>query len=133
MKSTVQIIISDDVETQQNGIANINKIVNPVLVLGAPLIPTALSFSITVITAGFDFSKMHTIELKVIDKDSKLLFSSGESNVPPLGNDTNNMTFNINMKNVVFEYEGMYSGVFKIDGVEYIQEFSVKKQIPMAF
>ena len=128
MNPVVQIIISEDVQSQQNAGNPVNMVENPLLDLGAPLIPTALSFSITIIIAGADFNKRHIIELTLVDNSEKLLFSSGESNMPVFGNEATNMTINMNLKNVVFNYEGEYCVNFFLNKTKYSHKFSIQKQ-----
>lgn len=135
MEPIVQIIISEDIETRQNGVNTVNLVENPVLVLGAPIIPTALTFSVTVVVAGIDFKLLRTIELVIKDKENKTLFSSGETQIPQFnnGSEASNMQFSMNLKNVLFNYEGQYMVQFILNKVEHTHNFSVRKQAQQIF
>ena len=92
MSYRVQLIISEDVESQQFGTNVINKVINPALSINAPLIPTALSFSVTAVVSEIeDTEKIKIVEIEVLNKNEKQIFSTGEVsvNLPPQVNDIN--------------------------------------------
>ena len=115
--SQSQIIFSESMEQQQNGPVNMLKVVNPILQINVPFLPTNYSFSMVALTSGIDFGKNHIIELKVENPDGKVLYSTGQQQIPPLPN-TDNLNFNIDLKNIVFETAGSYKGRLIIDNQE---------------
>ena len=103
MSYRVQLIISEDVESQQFGTNVINKVINPALSINAPLIPTALSFSVTAVVS--------------------------EISLPPQVNDIN---FNINARNVLVEEAGEHYAVVKFNGTEIGRQiFDIKVNKPV--
>ncbi|WP_287143587.1 DUF6941 family protein [Enterococcus faecium] len=132
MSYRVQLIISEDVESQQFGTNVINKVINPALSINAPLIPTALSFSVTAVVSEIeDTEKIKIVEIEVLNKNEKQIFSTGEVSVslPPQVNDIN---FNINARNVLVEEAGEHYAVVKFNGTEIGRQiFDIKVNKPM--
>ena len=122
----VQIIVSEDMETHQIGQTQLNKIVNPALVMRVPFVPTGLSLSIMVITTGIDFSTEHNMEIFIFDPSiSDKLYTTGESsfNLPNMNSD--NFNFNMDLKNVPFRHNGTFEVHFLLDGQSTIHKFDV--------
>lgn len=122
-----QIIISEDIEGQQMGSITVNKVVNPTLALEAPIIPTALTFSVTVLSSGGNYSEIETVEIIVEDKDRQQVFSTGETAIalPP---QITNINFSVGIRNVLINNEGKYYAVAKFNGEKEIEhEFLINK------
>lgn len=112
-----QIIFSENIEQQQNGPINTLKVVNPILQINVPFLPTNFSFSMIAITSGLDFQNPHTIELKVENPKGETLYSTGQQQIPALPN-TDNLNFNLDLKNIIFDNPGDYVGKLIIDNIE---------------
>ncbi|MCH0480933.1 hypothetical protein KEK81_08525, partial [Enterococcus faecium] len=110
----------------------INKVINPALSINAPLIPTALSFSVTAVVSEIeDTEKIKIVEIEVLNKNEKQIFSTGEVsvNLPPQVNDIN---FNINARNVLVEEAGEHYAVVKFNGTEIGRQiFDIKVNKPV--
>ncbi|WP_423189411.1 DUF6941 family protein [Alkalibacterium sp. f15] len=115
--SQSQIIFSEDLETIQNGKNNILKVINPILQLNIPFLPTSYSFALVAITDDVNFNEPHSIEVILKDPSSNVLYSSGIQQVPPLPN-TDNLNFNLVLKNTVLKSEGEYIAYLIIDEIE---------------
>jgi len=122
-----QIIISEEVEGHQLGTVTVNKVVNPTLALEAPIIPTALTFSVTVLSSGGSYSDIETVEIIVEDADRKQIFSTGETSIS-LPSQVTNINFNVGIRNVLINNEGKYYAVAKFNGDKMIEhEFLINK------
>lgn len=115
---SAQIVFSENIDRviNQNGLGDTVRLVNPTLTLGMPIVPTALSFSASVLTDGLSFDTDHHIKFTITDKSNKVLNKvEGEVKsfvAPAMGG------FNINFdfRNVVFQQAGEYNGIFSLDG-----------------
>ncbi|BDZ30613.1 hypothetical protein RA086_05535 [Lactiplantibacillus sp. WILCCON 0030] len=117
-KLSAQIVVSENIDrvNNPNGLGDTVRLVNPTLTLGMPIVPTALSFSISVLTDGLSFDTDHHIKLAIEDESNNEI-SKVEGDVksfaaPHMGG------FNINFdfRNVVFQKSGRYTAIFSIDG-----------------
>lgn len=124
----VQIIVADAIETTQNPAGGgVNNVINPSLVFGLPVVPSALSFSASVLVKGIDNGIGHKLDFKITNsKGTEIGNISGE--MPVQSSSPIDMSnFNLNFRNVLFEDEGIYKVVFCVDGqIEGEQEFEVK-------
>lgn len=128
MEKRVQIIISNGLETEDiNGVI-VNKIIEPVLVLGTKFIPTTLSFNITVLIQGYDFiNTNNNIKLEVVDENGDVLHSTGDVDIEKSEEAMKNMRIMLDIKNTEFLYEGDYSVIFTINQEKYEHIFSVEQ------
>lgn len=109
----VKIIVSEDLGVQQEGSGQLNLIINPVYVLRAPFVPTALSIGLTIITSGFKEGN-YLIEIKIKNTVQDMtIFNSGKNSVRIVPN-LDNYNFTLNLKNLEFMSEGKYIVSFKI-------------------
>ena len=109
----VKIIVSEDLGVQQEGSGQLNLIINPVYVLRAPFVPTALSIGLTIITSGFKEGN-YLIEIKIKNTVQDItIFNSGKNSVRIVPN-LDNYNFTLNLKNLEFMSEGKYTVSFKI-------------------
>lgn len=125
----VKIIVSEDMSVQQEGSNQLNMLINPVYVLRAPFVPTALSMAVTIMTAGFE-SDNYSIEILVKnDQLGTTVFNTG-TNTVSIGPNLDNFNFNLNLKNLEFMNEGKYFVEFGIKGPEinerYVEPFFIK-------
>lgn len=103
----VKIIVSEDSNTHFDGGAQTNTIVNPVYIMRAPFVPTALSIAITIMTTGFDAGN-YTVEVAVINVDKqKEIYTTGRNPVY-INENLDNFNFNLDLKNLPFMNEGKY-------------------------
>lgn len=115
---SAQIVFSENIDrvNNQNGLGSTVRLVNPTLTLGMPIVPTALSFSASVLTDGLSFDTDHHIKFTITDKNSNVL-SKVEGDIKSFASPTKG-GFNINFdfRNVVFKQAGEYNGIFSLDG-----------------
>lgn len=124
----VKFIVSEGIETQQNGFQQRQAIINPVLVFSTPFIPTSLSIGLTIVIIGLEKTKhSFSIKLKNIEKN-KIIFDSGNAEAE-IGDLLDNFVLNADLKNIGFETEGDYDVLLSIDGEEYNDTFSVRKAL----
>ena len=124
----VKIIVSEDISSQQNGPNISNIIINPVLTLRAPFVPTALSLAVTVLTSGITPNETHKMEINITnangDADEPAIYSTGENDFAIPGA-SDNFNFNLDLKNIPFMDEGKYKVNFIFDGKTFSDVFSV--------
>lgn len=124
----VKIIVSEDISSQQNGPNVSNIIVNPVLALRAPFVPTALSLAVTVLTSGISPNEPHRMEINITyadgNGDETPIYSTGENDFAIPGS-SDNFNFNLDLKNIPFMDEGKYKVNFIFDDNVYSDVFSV--------
>lgn len=125
----VKIIVSEDMSVQQEGSNQLNMLINPVYVLRAPFVPTALSMAVTIMTAGFEADN-YTIEILIKnDQLDTTIFNTGRNTVS-IGPNLDNFNFNLNLKKLEFMTEGKYYVEFQIIGPEinnrYVEPFFIK-------
>ncbi|QBO37060.1 hypothetical protein EQG49_11645 [Periweissella cryptocerci] len=122
----VQIVISEGFESQLvNEGQTLNKVVSPTLVLGARVIPTALSFSLSVFVANFEDITSFELGLKVINlKTDDVVFELPNTDVQ-LDPKMNSVNMNADLRNVFIANAGAFKAVATIDGMEYSQKFFV--------
>lgn len=132
MTVQAQIIVAEEIETfPTNEGGQLNKIVNPVLKMRVPFIPAGLTFTVTIITTGIDFSTNHNFSISLIDPEKEesdehyLLYNTGDQILHKSNNLTDNFNFNINLKNIPFRREGWFKIILKLNGQEFDQEFEV--------
>jgi hypothetical protein len=122
----VKIIVSEDIGAQANNNQTSNLIINPVYVLRAPFVPTALSLGVTVVTAGLQTGVNHEIEISVINTElGEPIYTTGRNMVLiPAGID--NFNFSLDLKNLPFMNVGEYLIKLNVDGDEFSDSFMVK-------
>lgn len=126
MKDNIQIIIAEMIETVQNGNdAAEHRVFNPTLILTAPIIPSALSFSICVNFYDIKIPQNTEILIKIKDPEGSELFHEKHGDIPEL-DEQNNTRVVVNLRNMLFKVEGQHTVYFIINGKEYTQEFRVK-------
>ena len=122
---TVKIIVSEDISNQNNGPNVSNVIVNPVLVLRAPFIPTALSLAVTILTSGISGNQDHTMKIDIVNIQSgELIYTSNKTNFSIPGHN-DNFTFSVDLKNLPFMNHGRYEARFTLDDETYNDSFTV--------
>lgn len=132
MAISAQIIIAEDLEVIPTGnMGEMNKIVNPILKMRVPFIPAGLTFVVSIITTGIDFSKDNNFSIKIIDPSLEetdknyILYTSGEGVIHANNNKTDNFNFNLNLKNIPFRREGSFKVIMNIEDQIFSQEFEV--------
>lgn len=121
----VKIIISEDISQQQTGPNVASLIVNPVIVMRAPFVPTALSLAVTILTSGLQSNHEYRMEIKVTNEiTNEILYSSG-TNSFIIPNQADNFNFNADLKNLPFMNTGEYKVIFKIDEDTYEESFYI--------
>lgn len=116
-KPIVRFIVSDSIETQMNGTMQRQVLINPVLNVKVPFVPTNLSFSITILVAKIS-SGDHQIEVKLKQSDnSNIVFDSGIGNVN-IPDDSSEFTANVDLRNLTIPASGDYIIEFTIDNHE---------------
>lgn len=135
MKINAQIIISDGViQNQMNGQSNV--VQNPTLLIGLPYMPSAASFTITVVAGLLSDVKIESITLKLSlqSPNGQDVFKIDESKVGPFHPEMkdSNLVLNTELRNIPIEVAGEYLVNVVIDGQEFSQKFFiVKNQIPV--
>ena len=121
----VKIIISEDIAQQANGNNMVNLIVNPLIVMRAPFVPTALSLGVTIITSGLISNHEYKMEIRITNvSSSEIIYSSGiNSFVIP--NQSDNFNLNADLKNLPFMNMGAYKVSFILDTQEYEEIFYI--------
>lgn len=126
----VKFIVSEDIDVQRIGEAvQSNFIINPVFVMRSRFIPTSLSFGLTVLVSGIDFSQQHTFEIKIYNEtNTELIYSTGLNQMPanPMAT-LDNFTFNLRLNNIPFEHEGAYRVELALDDDIFDDYFEVRK------
>lgn len=132
MNIRAQIIIAEDLEIHPLGdIGQINKIVNPVLKMRVPFIPAGLTFTVSIITTGIDFSKDNNFSIALVDPEKQeadkdyYLYNTGLKKITANNNVTDNFNFNVDLKNTPFRREGIFKVILKIEEESFEQEFEV--------
>lgn len=124
----VKFIVSEDIETHSitpNETKNI--VINPILVMRTQYIPTSLSLALTVLVSGIDFTKENSIKIDLInDEKNNMVYTTGLTKIPANEvQEVDNFSFNLELRNVAFENEGMYKFIFEINGKEFTDRFRV--------
>lgn len=123
----VKIIVSEDMTSQNQGNNNQTTVlINPVFVLRAPFVPTALSIAVLILTTGFEQGIQHDIRITVKNPTAEeLLYDSGINKIlNPIN--TDNFNFNLDLKNLPFMNEGQYIIEFFINDAYYSEVFFIK-------
>lgn len=125
----VQIVLADNIETTANqaGGTGINNVINPTLVFGLPVMPSALSFSVIVLTKGIDSKIAHNLNFKIVNSDGKEVSNISGNILAQTPSPIGTFNFNLNFRNVLFETDGIYKVLFSMDGEQKgEQAFEVK-------
>lgn len=122
----VKFIVAEDRGEQLNTpTTSRNILINPILVMRAPIIPTALSIALVVLTSGLTPNENHEMELSITNTiKNETIYKTG-INQFTIPNQTDNFLFNFDLKNLLFMNEGDYCIEMKIDGAVYKDKFSV--------
>lgn len=123
-KVDVDIIISQGIQVQQNGMQQQQLIINPTKVIRSPYIPTALSLTITFVIVGLKNGESHHLKVSIKHIETGYVaFSNDSDATAPTG--TDNMVINADLKNIGFEHEGEYEASLYIDGKKFFNNFYV--------
>ena len=123
-KPIVKFVVSESIETQTNGMMQRQVLINPLINLNVPFIPTTIPFAITVIVANID-SGEHEMELSIKSKEgSKIIFSTGKTQISA-PNGTDNFVANVDLRNVAVREAGEYMIFLNLDGVSNEDSFYV--------
>lgn len=118
----VSIIFGEAFEArlnQETGGGGSIALINPNLAFASPVIPSALSFVAEVITKDISFDKPQRVQFTILDTTNNATVDSIEGDAPIQSpNPLNTFNFNLNFRNVLFEHEGTYDFLFKLDGKE---------------
>lgn len=106
-----QIVMSEGVELVSNN--SLPKIVGPTLVLGMPLMETALTFNVSVLTYGLDYSVEHKVKLEVLE-DEKVI-ARLENGISSISKFLGGFVFNFGIRNAVFKKTGVHQLSFYLD------------------
>ncbi|WP_334046917.1 hypothetical protein [Lacticaseibacillus paracasei] len=106
-----QIVLSEGLELVPN--ANIPKIIGPTLVLAMPLKETALSFNVSVLTYGLDYSTQHSVKLEVIEENK--IIANVPNQLSSLPNFLGGFVFNFGIHNAIFKTVGVHTIRFYLD------------------
>ena len=131
-RNLIQIILSESSFQQQIGTKPNNQIINPFLALELPYIPSAASFSISIVGALKNQKSQFVTRVSLIMKDnpSVIIFDTGDQNI---GNPSEivfenlNLNLNVDLKNIAIPDEGVFIAIAKINNIEYNQEFIIRK------
>jgi hypothetical protein len=95
----------------------ITKIINPVIEIKAPFVPTSLSLGLSIIMARFESSVGHIAQVFIIDPEQpeKPLYSAPVQNLPS-AMPGNNTVINVNVRNLGFMHTGEYRARLIFDG-----------------
>lgn len=126
MIKKVQIIISDDVENLQFGSVNTVKVVNPSLLLKTPVMPTALSFSISVLVMGDNLSDIDKAKIDLRNSENEEIFSTGE-NTMAIAPNLRDLNINISLRNILIKSSGEYTVVVSLGENVYKESFLIEK------
>lgn len=122
----VKIILSEAMESQNNGPGINNLIINPVLVFRSKYIPTAASLAVTIITTGIVVNQNHTMEIKLMRVEDDTVLYTTDSSQFTMPDVKDNFYFNLNLNNIAFKATGEYKIVFSIDGGNYEEFFKLE-------
>lgn len=124
----VKIIVSEDIESQYNGMQQRQIIVNPLIQMRTRFIPTSLSLAVTIIMVGMIPNVEYKIEISLINKQkNKTIFSTGVAEITA-PSDTDNFIANVDLKNLEIEDEGTYSVLFKVNEDKYTEDFKILRK-----
>lgn len=126
MIENVKIIVSDDFESVQFGNINTIKIVNPNLSLKVPVIPTALTFSITVLVIGRNLSNITSAQIEVFDNEGNQVFSTGQNSTNVAQNITD-FNLNVSLRNVLINTSGTHKVVVTLGEDSFEDCFLIEK------
>lgn len=116
--------LNESIETQTNGMMQRQVLINPLINLNVPFIPTTISFAITVIVANID-SGEHEMELSIKSKEgSKIIFSTGKTQISA-PNGTDNFVANVDLRNIAVREAGEYVIFLNLDGAPNEDSFYV--------
>lgn len=119
----VKVIVSEEVTNQFNGQAN-NVLFNPILVMKAPFVPTALSLGITVILANIN-TLSNKLKISILEPiNNEEIYTTGYNNYD-LPSEPKNYLFNLSLKNIPFMTEGIYTIEVDLNGVTTTDTFEV--------
>lgn len=130
MSYKAKIIISEQVMSENLNVGQRRSaVINPSLKFRTPFIPGALTFAISIVTTGLDYSKDLVFSLKVFNKSnpSEIVFSLDNERVSGLNNNTlDNFGFDLSLSNQKFLSEGIYVVQFSIEDEEDVfEEFEI--------
>lgn len=122
----VKFIVAEDRGEQLSSPTVSNSVlVNPVLIMRAPIIPTALSLALVVLTSGISTNENHEMELSITNTNNQEQIYKTGLNQFMVPNQTDNFSFNFDLKNLLFMTEGDYLIRMSIDGVIYEDTFTI--------
>lgn len=127
MSYKAKIIISEQVMNDGNSInQRRTAVINPSMKFRVPFIPGALTFAISIITSGLDYTKDFTFSLKVFNKNNEeeVVFETENERIPGSNSAYNvdNFGFDFSLSNQKFLSEGTYVVLFSVDGEKSIRE-----------
>lgn len=133
MKPIVGLILSESANNLSTGTVQNLSVLNPFKCMFFPYIPTSASFAVTVVAFFDEIVDEIKIKLDLIHiDDEKILFSTGDSNIPfPKAgpNDTKlNINLNIDLRNVKIPKEGQYIVKCYINDEAFESDFFIYKQ-----
>lgn len=104
----------DTIQTEMTSQGPQQQIVKPLQALMPIAIPGNFSFAIACNIAGFDASKENSVQIKFLDSNENIMYDTGEVKfqLPPEEIRTNgvaSMQFNIDIRNMIFREDGLYS------------------------
>lgn len=122
----VKFIVAEDRGDQLKSTNTSNNVlINPVLVMRAPIVPTALSIALVVLTSGLSSNENHEMELSITNVNTgEQIYKTG-INQFSIPNHTDNFSFNFDLKNLLFMNEGDYHIQMNIDGVTHEDVFTI--------
>lgn len=108
MNKYCQIIVSENFEQFNTPNQVIHKVVQPVMMLRAPFLPSALSFFATIVTVGFANEKEIVFEFSIKNPNGDYIFQLGQQRINQGYQSFDNFNFNIDCKNIPFYVAGVY-------------------------
>lgn len=123
-ESIVRFIVSEGFDNSNNRQA----LVNPILAISTPFMPTSLSFVVSMVVYGPLGGQNLPFKFKIRNvKEDKVIFDSGVLNIEPPTN-YDSFVITMDLKNIAFESDGKYENILQIDGDEHSDIFFVIKE-----
>ena len=105
------IIISDEILTEKGR----PTIIAPVIIFKPEFVPTALTFSVTVVGIGINDDKEHKIQFQIVEDETKNVIQETAEAAATFPEEAVNFVISVELKNVGFKSEGKYLVRFRVD------------------
>lgn len=121
-----KIIVQDSFESQGEGIKKQLFVVNPKLIFRATILPTNLSFCITMIVGNVKPGE-HRIKAKIKYLENSVNVFESDVSTVSVPEKADDFTLNLDLRNIDLPGEGKFEIEFQVDENKFYEIFEVKK------